>query len=254
MTSTERSNPALVEMSTCPICYTLVQPPIYQCSNGHIVCYQCRERITQCPTCRETLGYIRCLFAEQIVQTLEAPCSNQPLGCPEILPSSVREEHERNCRFRPIVCPVDKDQCTWTGGATNLESHLIQAHHIPIVTGNTLLFLGVDTQINAPVTWAALLKCFNHQFLITVKKQNLFRPSYTFQTQILPPFTTTSKFNCIINFRRGGIHLRWTSIHFEPEYPTTTTIPVLELLESTLQLFCDGNNFKCTLTISHLNN
>lgn len=36
----------------CPICFELSRPPIYQCPEGHIICSECRPRVTRCPVCR----------------------------------------------------------------------------------------------------------------------------------------------------------------------------------------------------------
>jgi len=36
----------------CPICLELSRPPIYQCPEGHIICSQCRPKVTRCPVCR----------------------------------------------------------------------------------------------------------------------------------------------------------------------------------------------------------
>ena len=43
----------------CPVCYaTIKQTPIYQCRNGHVVCENCRPRLTTCPTCRDEPIYL----------------------------------------------------------------------------------------------------------------------------------------------------------------------------------------------------
>ena len=36
----------------CPICFELSRPPVYQCPEGHIICGNCRPRVTRCPVCR----------------------------------------------------------------------------------------------------------------------------------------------------------------------------------------------------------
>ena len=39
----------------CPVCLTEASPPIYCCSQFHLVCSTCRadRRLAACPTCRE---------------------------------------------------------------------------------------------------------------------------------------------------------------------------------------------------------
>ena len=36
----------------CPICFELSRPPVYQCPEGHIICGNCRPRVSRCPVCR----------------------------------------------------------------------------------------------------------------------------------------------------------------------------------------------------------
>ena len=60
----------------CPVCIEQLYPPIFQCVNGHLVCYKCLARIEtstrKCPTCRVALSYdrIRCLQADRRVEAL----------------------------------------------------------------------------------------------------------------------------------------------------------------------------------------
>ena len=48
----------LVNLFECPVCFDYALPPILQCQSGHIVCSQCRQKLTSCPTCRGPLGKI----------------------------------------------------------------------------------------------------------------------------------------------------------------------------------------------------
>lgn len=61
--ATAAGNPAPTNMSTdlaslfeCPVCFDYVLPPILQCQSGHLVCSNCRPKLTCCPTCRGQLG------------------------------------------------------------------------------------------------------------------------------------------------------------------------------------------------------
>ena len=48
----------LVNLFECPVCFDYALPPILQCQSGHIVCSQCRQKLSSCPTCRGPLGKI----------------------------------------------------------------------------------------------------------------------------------------------------------------------------------------------------
>ncbi|XP_067121342.1 E3 ubiquitin-protein ligase sina-like, partial [Centruroides vittatus] len=135
-------DPALTTLLSCPICYTVVHPPVYQCTNGHIVCSSCRQRITTCPTCRETLGHIRSLVAEQIASTLQLPCTNESYGCTALLKEADRATHENTCPFRPVDCPFTLHNCNWKGELTNVLSHIQQEHkQVPLLRQASLIFM-----------------------------------------------------------------------------------------------------------------
>ena len=46
----------LASFFECPVCFDYVLPPILQCQSGHLVCSNCRPKLTCCPTCRGPLG------------------------------------------------------------------------------------------------------------------------------------------------------------------------------------------------------
>lgn len=46
----------LASLFECPVCFDYVLPPIIQCQSGHLVCSNCRPKLTCCPTCRGPLG------------------------------------------------------------------------------------------------------------------------------------------------------------------------------------------------------
>ena len=56
----------LASLFECPVCFDYVLPPILQCQSGHLVCANCRPKLTCCPTCRGTLGNIRNLGMEKV--------------------------------------------------------------------------------------------------------------------------------------------------------------------------------------------
>ena len=56
----------LASLFECPVCFEYVLPPILQCQSGHLVCSNCRPKLSCCPTCRGTLGNIRNLGMEKV--------------------------------------------------------------------------------------------------------------------------------------------------------------------------------------------
>ena len=56
----------------CPICTEMMTPPkkIYQCPEGHLVCSECKPRLSNncCATCRSEEGYVsRCRWIEEMI-------------------------------------------------------------------------------------------------------------------------------------------------------------------------------------------
>lgn len=54
--STTTMSTDLASLFECPVCFDYVLPPILQCQSGHLVCSNCRPKLTCCPTCRGQLG------------------------------------------------------------------------------------------------------------------------------------------------------------------------------------------------------
>lgn len=60
------------DLLECPVCMdTIKSVPIYQCSNGHLICKDCIEKLNNCPICRNDSPLVRNLKLENIVQRLD---------------------------------------------------------------------------------------------------------------------------------------------------------------------------------------
>jgi hypothetical protein len=61
---------SIAKMIECTVCFDAINGPIYQCSEGHLLCSLCWGRLNRpdagCPTCSGVLGNIRCRFAESV--------------------------------------------------------------------------------------------------------------------------------------------------------------------------------------------
>ena len=89
------------ECFQCVCCWELPIGRVLQCSNGHIVCSECIERLpsNQCATCRVVMPAvpIRCLLAEQALQSVECTCRGSEWGCTWRGLATVLAAHEANC-------------------------------------------------------------------------------------------------------------------------------------------------------------
>ncbi|XP_044507556.1 E3 ubiquitin-protein ligase SINAT2-like isoform X2 [Mangifera indica] len=132
------SNNGVNELLECPVCRSLMYPPIHQCPNGHTLCSNCKNRVHNCcPTCRYDLGNIRCLALEKVAEFLELPCRYQGLGCHDIFPYYSKLKHEQQCRFRPYNCPYAGSECSVMGDIPTLVAHLKNDHKVDVHYGCT---------------------------------------------------------------------------------------------------------------------
>lgn len=104
----------LASLFECPVCFDYVLPPILQCQSGHLVCSNCRSKLTCCPTCRGSLGNIRNLAMEKVASNVKFPCKHSSYGCNVSLIYTDKTEHEENgCEYRPYLCPCPGASCKW---------------------------------------------------------------------------------------------------------------------------------------------
>ena len=60
------------DLLECPVCMeTIKSVPVYQCTNGHVICKDCIKKLDNCPICRNDSTPARNLQLEKIVQRLE---------------------------------------------------------------------------------------------------------------------------------------------------------------------------------------
>lgn len=94
----------LTSLFECPICFDYVLPPILQCQAGHLVCKQCRQQLSLCPTCRGSLTpNIRNLAMEKVASAVLFPCKVRMRGWAGV--------DERAARTTPDPCtPAENPQ------------------------------------------------------------------------------------------------------------------------------------------------
>lgn len=117
----------LIDLSVsldCPVCMEPVAPPIFQCNEGHIICEDCKKRVTTCPECRAPLGTCRARLLERIVEPLLVECPNA--GCGEWVALGQLRGHREGCVHHVVA--VRCVQCTWYGPCTSVIAHFTECH------------------------------------------------------------------------------------------------------------------------------
>ena len=77
----EKRQRDIQESLHCSVCFELICPAekkLFQCSEGHLICGECKDKNTtkECPTCKLPMrDAIRCRAAENILSLMEVPCA-----------------------------------------------------------------------------------------------------------------------------------------------------------------------------------
>nr|GEX30012.1 E3 ubiquitin-protein ligase SINAT2-like [Tanacetum cinerariifolium] len=122
----------LYEILECPVCTTIMSPPIYQCPNGHTLCSICKFQVKSCcPICRINMDSIRCLALEKVAEPLKAPYNCPYSECS----TSGREDEEYVMTVRDFKKFFKKKRC----GNPN---HLIGECPKPTKDKNQRAFVG----------------------------------------------------------------------------------------------------------------
>merc|ERR1712156_148480 len=124
------------EIIQCPVCLTVPRsPPIYACSNDHILCSECRLKLIQpkCPTCKVLLDNKKSLLAEQLIAKLPMTCKFKEEGCRFVSSNIETSRHEKEeCPKRLVKC-IDQ-ACGKSLTISDFVDHVkIMKHVIPAV-------------------------------------------------------------------------------------------------------------------------
>lgn len=79
--------------------------------------------------CSITGSYSRCIVVEQILDSVQAPCSNTKHGSTVKTHYHELKDHEKSCPHAPCFCP--EADCDFAGSTVELLCHLIDDHDWP---------------------------------------------------------------------------------------------------------------------------
>lgn len=123
----------------CPVCFNRFVGPIYQCVNGHSVCFQCQPKLDKCPSCFGRYIGTRNFDLEFVFAGMTLSCSNSDFGCTENLKGDDLVKHEKECPFKPYECTLCQ---MWNGKKSAFRNHLQTKHPQYYFEGNTFNFCG----------------------------------------------------------------------------------------------------------------
>ncbi|XP_023234661.1 E3 ubiquitin-protein ligase Siah1-like [Centruroides sculpturatus] len=213
-TTTPITDPTIVTMFECPVCYEYMSPPIHQCQAGHLVCSKCRERVQRCPVCRGVMDRNRNLVLERLSEKIAFPCKYRDNGCNESRLLQDRQVHERYCPFKTCSCP-SLETCRWEGTYQQIIGHITERHSTMInLKHDTVRMIIVGSNLHREFNWTTRLYCYYRHFIIQVIKTKGENNSYTIYViiRIVGNRRDATRFIGRIEIIGKGRRILWESI------------------------------------------
>jgi E3 ubiquitin-protein ligase SIAH1 len=92
----------LLKELECPFCMEYMASPIKLYENGHNICGGCKERLSECSSCRGKFMNVRNISLEKIAATALYPCQNSAAGCEETFTVDERNKHLSFCLYQAV--------------------------------------------------------------------------------------------------------------------------------------------------------
>ena len=257
LAGTTASNNNLASLFECPVCFDYVLPPILQCHNGHLVCSNCRRKLTRCPTCRDPLTRsIRNLALEKLAVSVLFPCKYAAFGCEITMPPTEKADHEEHCEFRPCCCPCPGTFCRWQGSVNAVVPHLMQNHEsITTLQGKVVVFLAVNINLSGAVDWVMMQYCFGFHFILVLEKVETYDGYQKFFAAVQLVGTHEQAENFVYRLELNGNRRRltWEATPLSIHDRLTTAIMNSDCLvfdPGVAELFAENGDLSINVTIS----
>lgn len=144
----EHYNENIIKTIECPVCFTPMVPPIYQCVAGHSICEACKSQVNDCPTCHAGIQNTRNFMLEEMTSHFKYPCKYRDYDCKYVSTAQDIKKHEAECNFGPYTCPLSEfEGCNWKNKLELLLSHIKVTHEDNLVEVDTITaFVGEDEE------------------------------------------------------------------------------------------------------------
>ncbi|KAB0346206.1 hypothetical protein FD755_024149 [Muntiacus reevesi] len=253
---TTASTNDLARLFECPVCFDYVLPPILQCHNGHLVCNDCRRKLTRCPTCRDPLTSIRNLAMEKVAVSVLFPCKYASFGCEITMSPTEKAGHEEHCEFRPCCCPCPGGVCGWQGSVNAVVPHLRQNHEsIITLQGEAVIFLAISINISGVLDWLMMQSCFGFHFMIILEKLETYDGHQKFfaVVQLIGTQEQAKNFTYRLELNGNRRRLTWEATPLSIYESVETAIMNSDCLifdPGVAELFAENGNLSIDVTIS----
>jgi E3 ubiquitin-protein ligase SIAH1 len=142
-------NDEILKQLECLVCKELMRPPIRLCNTGHSLCSSCRQKLDDCPTCRQPWSGSRNFCLEGITPSVQYPCAYSQFGCCATFLGKEIAHHEGICEYKMFTCPVSG--CNFTGNYVSTKNHFKLTHkdNLNETTSYTFNFVPLGAQSNS---------------------------------------------------------------------------------------------------------
>ncbi|KAF5274732.1 hypothetical protein FQA39_LY07124 [Lamprigera yunnana] len=154
----------ICELFTCPLCRSIMVPPIMMCDLGHSICSCCFIKIDKCSTCRNSIGRLQNISGERFQSHFIFPCPNQDDGCDFRSTAIKVRKHEVYCDFSLTKCVLNMYDCVWNGTRSKMLHHSLQVHSSNTAVAPKQTFLWTTPATNSIAR--ILLTDFGKQFVL----------------------------------------------------------------------------------------
>lgn len=194
----------------CPVCFNTMTQAIAQCQNGHLLCFSCRGKVSQCPTCRGPISDVRARAMEQMAEKISQRCKYSAEGCTARPALRDKQYHEEICEFRPCPCIYPQTGCQWTGPLNDMRAHVFVSHSdLPVLRGEKVRFVVADLNTSCR-HWRAMQSCFNQNFVLVLQKWVIGNHElYTLLVQLIGTKKMTNKYTYHLDVRGNNRQLTW---------------------------------------------
>ncbi|XP_063388697.1 E3 ubiquitin-protein ligase sina-like [Cydia fagiglandana] len=113
---------------SCPTCGQRYGLSIYQCSNGHGSCQDCRLAQRSCGKCLSPITAMRNIAMEAVIADLNTTCPNE--GCTLRFNFDGMQRHLKECPFGEMDCPMGAvfGQCSTRCKVSDMATHFDECH------------------------------------------------------------------------------------------------------------------------------
>ncbi|XP_044974212.1 putative E3 ubiquitin-protein ligase SINA-like 6 [Hordeum vulgare subsp. vulgare] len=124
------------ELLDCHACHLPLQPPIFACDDGHLMCSSCRGAHGE--DCGRVTAH--CRLADAYAGAVKLPCDYVKFGCEAgLIVCHDASDHRRACQYAPCYCPEcagprgGDGGCDFSGSRQMLLDHISTEHSRPIL-------------------------------------------------------------------------------------------------------------------------